>query len=138
MQVKKRSCGECTKCCEGWLTGDAYGHSFYAGKPCHFFCKGCTIYADRPVDPCQTYECEWLTNNELPGWMRPDLCQAVITKKEHQGVHYYDLVETGQTLESNVLSWFILWALNSQKNILYRIKNAPTKIGSPEFLAMKF
>lgn len=138
MQSNKRTCGECTKCCEGWLYGEVRGHNFFPGKPCHFLCKGCTIYDARPVDPCQTYTCEWLANDELPAWMRPDLCQAIVTKKEYQDTQYYELTEAGQTLASNVLSWFVLWSLNGQKNILYRINNAPTRIGSPEFLALKF
>ena len=138
MQIPPRKCDSCSKCCDGWLHSSAYGHDFYPGKPCHFSCNGCTIYADRPVDPCQTYQCEWLANDEFPAWMRPNLCNAIVTKREHKGIHYYDLAEAGQTLDATVLSWFVLWALNGKKNIMYRIKGSPTRIGSPEFLTMTF
>ena len=63
----KRECGTCTKCCEGWLTGEALGHNFYPGKPCHFLAvnKGCTVYAKRPKDPCSSYKCAWLANEDI-------------------------------------------------------------------------
>ena len=41
----QRNCNNCTKCCEGWLSGEVNGYSFYPGRPCHFMkCDGCSIY----------------------------------------------------------------------------------------------
>lgn len=132
-----RSCDECSKCCEGWFAGTAHGHSFYPGKPCHFLGKGCTIYENRPEKPCKTFNCEWLVNNELPAWMRPDMCNAILKKRTHEGIEFYDLVEAGQKLDSAVLSWFIIWSLNNHKNLNYSINGGRNKIGAPEFLALQ-
>lgn len=133
-----RSCDECSKCCEGWLSGVAHEHTFYSGKPCHFLGKGCTIYEERPEKPCKSYKCEWLSSNELPVWMRPDMCNAILTKRTRESIEFYDLTEAGKQLDSAVLSWFIIWALNGKRNLMYEIKGGKNKIGSPEFLALKF
>lgn len=136
MQISQRKCDSCSKCCDGWLRGSAYGHHFYPGKPCHFSCNGCTIYADRPVDPCQIYQCEWLTNDEFPVWMRPDLCNVITTKRKKDTIEYYEICETGKKLDSAVLSWFVIWALSNQKNILYQLDGGFNRIGSNEFLQL--
>jgi hypothetical protein len=132
----ERTCDGCTKCCEGTLRGQVHQHNFYPGKPCHFLGKGCSIYADRPKDPCQDYKCAWLASDELPMWMRPDLCHAITTLKIQDGVEYYEVLEAGKQLDSAVLSWFIMWALNGKRNLMYEIQGGKNRIGSPEFLAM--
>ena len=130
----QRSCDGCSKCCEGWVSGKAYQYDFYASKPCHFLCNGCTIYEDRPEDPCKSYKCAWLESDELPMWMRPDLSNAIVTRRFNEKIEYYDLIETGEKLDSVVLSWFIMWALNNRKNLMYTIQGGRNRIGSPEFL----
>ncbi len=44
--LKQRSCSDCTKCCEGSLSGEVFGKTFYSGKPCHFvkLNEGCSVY----------------------------------------------------------------------------------------------
>lgn len=135
--MTNRTCDGCSKCCEGWLRGEANQHTFYPGKPCHYLAKGCSIYDNRPKDPCQQYKCMWLESDELPMWMRPDLCNAIVTKHNKDGVEFYSLVEAGQQLDSAVLSWFLLWALNNNKNLMYEVKGGANRIGSSAFLAVK-
>jgi hypothetical protein len=137
MTTNTRTCDGCTKCCEGWLHGSAQGHAFYPGKPCHFLGKGCSIYADRPEDPCKKYQCEWLASDELPMWMRPDLCKVIVTKRIINGVEFYDVLEAGQLLDAKVLSWFVLWALNTKKNLLYSVDGGRNRVGSDAFLQLK-
>lgn len=137
MNTEPRTCDGCTKCCEGWLHGSAHDHAFYPGKPCHFLGKGCSIYADRPKDPCQIYKCVWLESEDLPMWMRPDLCKVVVTKRVKNNVEFYDIVEAGQLLDAKVLSWFVLWALNTKRNLLYSIDGGRNRIGSNEFLTLQ-
>lgn len=80
-----RECNGCTACCEGWLSGEAHGHYFQPGRPCHFKCEGgCSIYEKRPENPCKTFICEWLVNPELPEWMKPSVSK-VITMKKNMG-----------------------------------------------------
>lgn len=137
MNTEPRTCDDCSKCCEGWLNGDAHGHVFYPGRPCHFFANGCSIYADRPAEPCRSYRCAWLESDELPMWMRPDLCKAIVTKRVQDGIEFYDVLEAGQVMDAKVLSWFVLWALNTQRNLSYAVNGIRNRIGSPEFLALQ-
>ena len=54
--VVLRSCGDCTACCEGWLS--AKDLKMWAGKACeHKTAAGCGIYADRPENPCKAFQC---------------------------------------------------------------------------------
>ena len=51
-----------------------------AGKPCrHCTSRGCAIYDNRPEEPCRTFRCEWLKNEEsFDDEMRPDRCGAIL------------------------------------------------------------
>ena len=58
-----RECGECTACCEGWLPDESL--DMYAGKACaHCRSEGCAIYETRPEEPCRTFKCAWLQDEE--------------------------------------------------------------------------
>lgn len=104
-----RSCDGCTKCCDGWLWGEAHGHKFYKGRPCHFIGpNGCTIYDKRPESPCRTFRCEWLINEDIPAWMKPDKINAIIVKRTEDNKEYYEINEAGSTLDVRVLSWFMM------------------------------
>jgi hypothetical protein len=133
--MSKRTCGTCTKCCEGWLSGEALGHKFYGGKPCHFIAigKGCTVYAQRPKDPCVSFKCGWLSNADIPEWFKPDEINAIIKFDEVKGIPRITLIEAGGILESKVLSWFIQYALSKQLNFAWQINGGINWIGSPEF-----
>lgn len=132
----KRQCGDCTKCCEGYLSGQANGKSFYNGKPCHFLAigKGCTIYSTRPKEPCQVYKCAWLMDEEIPEWIKPSEVNAIIDYMGIDGIPYIRVTEAGETLRSDVLSWLIQYVVNTGKNICYQVKGGFNWIGSPEFL----
>ena len=103
-----RTCDGCTKCCDGWLWGEAHGHKFYKGRPCHFIGpKGCTIYDSRPESPCRTFRCEWLINEDIPAWMKPDKINAIIVRRTRDdNREYFEINEAGATLDVRVLSWF--------------------------------
>jgi len=131
----KRTCGNCTKCCEGWLTGEALGYKFYQGKPCHFVSigKGCTVYAKRPKDPCASYKCGWLLNTDIPEWMKPEQINAIISFKEVEKISYVSLIEAGEPLDSKVLSWLFKYVLEHNFNFVWQIAGGINWIGSPEF-----
>lgn len=134
-----RTCGDCTACCDGWATGEAYGHKFYPGKRCHFVSPaGCTIYDKRPKDPCQTFKCMWLTNPAIPEWMKPNLCGALIVAEELRGIKYITVKEMGKKLDSAVLSWLVLAkqiGVNIE-NVRYEIDGGWNFLGTPPFLKM--
>lgn len=66
--------------------------------------------------------------------MRPDLSNALVTKRIHENIEYFEIIECGQKMDSSVLSWFIVWALNNVKNLKYQIDGGFTKIGTEEFM----
>jgi|688.fasta_scaffold186293_4 hypothetical protein len=118
----QRSCDGCTKCCQGHLHGTAHGHSFQSGKPCFFVGdKGCSIYADRPQNPCVDFKCEWLAQDYLPMWFRPDLSKVIVVKRQHDDGEWLEVCEAGQKMDSSVLSWLLIWAANNKKNVRYQI-----------------
>ena len=118
----QRTCDSCTKCCQGTLTGSAYGHDFIPGKPCFFVGeKGCTIYADRPENPCVSFKCEWLAADYLPMWMRPDLSKVIAVRRQFDDGEWLELYESGQKMDSGVLSWVLIWAANNKKNVRYQV-----------------
>jgi hypothetical protein len=135
----KRECGNCTKCCEGWLSGQALGHKFYGGRPCHFIStgKGCTVYAQRPKDPCMVFKCEWLNNSNIPEWFKPNEINAIVKISQVNGIEYLSVIEAGIFLQSKVLSWLIQYALTNELNFAWQVEGEFNWLGSEEFnLAM--
>lgn len=120
-----RSCNGCSKCCEGWLLGEAYGHKFWPGRPCHFNSeKGCSIYNDRPDDPCKIFRCEWLINEKIPEWMWPKNINAIIFRRIENDKEYIEITEAGSKLDSKVLSWFVMEYVNGNiSNLKYQIES---------------
>lgn len=126
----KKECGSCTKCCEGWLGATIYDKEMHKGRPCFYLDKcnnKCAIYEQRPQDPCKDYSCAWLTDeqNIFPLWMKPNLSNVIITLRSivnnNKEYFYYDVIETGKKMESEVLNWIIHWALSSNINIRYEV-----------------
>lgn len=78
-----RECGDCTACCDGWLP-DA-DLDMYPGKACkHRVSGGCSIYTERPENPCRIFRCAWLDEEtDFPEEMRPDLCGAIVLKARY-------------------------------------------------------
>ena len=132
-----RECGECTACCDGWLSGHAHGYNFYPGRPCHFKgAKCCTIYKDRPENPCKSFECVWLSKSlvELPQWMRPDLIGSIVLAHEWKPQEYsLRVFETGKKIDSNVLSWFFELYFTHKVCFSYQLQGVWYHIGSDEY-----
>ena len=133
-----RECDGCTACCEGWAVGEAHGHKFYPGRKCFFVGdKGCTIYKDRPHEPCVTFKCQWLTNPEIPEWMKPNKSNVIIVEETVNGTTFLTVKETGVKLDSAVLSWLIT-AYQEGKiiNTRYELNGGWNFIGTPEFTSL--
>jgi hypothetical protein len=138
--VNNRSCGNCTKCCEGYLAGDIRGN--WMGmmpdktiKPCVFVEKGvgCKEYDKRPVNPCQTFKCDWLTNPAMPESFKPSRSGAIFTSRMVRGVPYIKLIEAGHKLDSEVLSWAIEYALSNELNFAWSVLENIFWVGDEEF-----
>lgn len=136
----RRECGDCAKCCEGWLYGTVYGHAMHKEKPCFFLQKTCTIYENRPHNPCKTYECAWLSEDTFPMWMKPNLVNIIISKRKftipntNDKEEYYEIFEAGSIIDSKVLNWILIWAMTNNKNVYYQINGSHNRIGSSAFL----
>ena len=129
-----RECGSCTKCCEGFLPGTVNNIPFYKGRPCHFVSigKGCSIYSERPTDPCKTYECKWLTDFSVPEWMAPELSNVILDHRETNGIHYLQLHEAG-IIDARTISWFFGYGVSNNINISWFIEGGRHWFGSSEF-----
>jgi uncharacterized cysteine cluster protein YcgN (CxxCxxCC family) len=135
----KRSCDECAKCCEGWLTANIYGHVMQPGVKCHFLAKTCTIYNDRPENPCQLYKCAWLDDetNQLPEWLKPSYSDVIISKRvygKNADQFYWDVTECGKTISSVVLNWIFIHTMNNHINVSYMVNGMKYNRGSQDFL----
>jgi hypothetical protein len=129
-----RSCDGCTKCCDGWLHGEAHGHKFYPGRKCHFVTSnGCSIYEKRPDVPCKSFRCVWLDDEAIPSWMKPSLSNVIITQRTYKDIKYLEVFETGQKMDSSALSWLVQYCLSNKINVKYQIDGGWNWIGSTEF-----
>jgi hypothetical protein len=119
----QRSCNGCTKCCDGWLSGKVYDHAFFPGQPCFFKSSaGCSVYSERPQDPCKNFECVWVENNSpLPSWMKPSEINCMIVRETFEGVPQLTVYEAGSKLDSSVLSWIVTYCLNKKINLVYQV-----------------
>lgn len=134
-----RSCGECTKCCEGWLVAVINGEEMHPGKPCQLLDadKGCSDYKNRPKDPCKNFDCMWKENKDLPEEFSPHKTGVIVTGQVVDGIHYLAAVHAGKDIEADFLSWFVAYCVSRKLNFEWKIKDRSTYIGSEDFtLAM--
>lgn len=137
LPVLQRGCNECTECCKGWLEANIYGKSMHRGKPCFYLDDGCSIYDNRPQDPCVEYACAWLEEPEnFPAWMKPSKSGVIVThmtSSDDPEITYYRFTETGRKIDSSVLNWLIHWALRNQFNIFYEVDGKNHVMGTAAF-----
>ena len=112
-----RSCGGCTKCCEGWLSGQAYGFEFHANKPCAFLgVHGCNIYVNRPYNPCKTFQCEWTLNHSLPEWLQPNRSNVIMSRRTIGDYSFLMIVPAGKLISKRVHEWAEEYSKQDIKN----------------------
>jgi hypothetical protein len=130
-----RSCGSCTACCDGWLTANIRGHDVRPGVPCHFRgAGGCTIYQDRPADPCAEFVCGWLLNGSpFPESFRPDRLGVIILAKRWRDGIAYVLAPAGRAPDAKLLDWMREYSTATGRPFLFNMSGRPQGFGSPEF-----
>jgi hypothetical protein len=130
-----RTCGGCTACCDGWLTANILGHDVAPGKPCHFRGEGgCTIYEDRPKDPCRGFVCGWLRQGSpFPESFRPDRLGVIILAKPWRNGIAYVLVPAGRAPDATLLGWMRQYSTATGTPFLFNLEGRPRGYGSPEF-----
>ena len=130
-----KECGTCTKCCEGWLTASINGHDMFPGKPCFFLEIGnrCTIYEDRPKEPCKDFLCGWLQIEDMPEEFKPENCGVIMHKKENNGNPFLSITEAPLSPSAKYLSWALVYARNTNQNIMWSIDGVFWWIGNDNF-----
>jgi hypothetical protein len=131
-----RTCASCTKCCEGWLSANILGEDMFRGKPCKFVAPdvGCTIYKDRPKDPCKTFECSWRATDYVPLEFSPANTGQIITAQKLDGIDFLCMVFAGKEVQSDFLSWFVSFAVGRQLNVEWSINGQLYALGSGQFM----
>ena len=66
--------------------------------------------------------------------MKPSEVNAIIVFRKNDDIEFIEVVEAGEKLRSEVLSWALMWCLDKKINIQYSIDGGVNKIGSPKFL----
>lgn len=131
-----RTCADCTKCCEGWLSANILGEDMFPGKPCQFVAPGvgCTIYKDRPKDPCKTFECSWRATDYVPLEFSPAATGQIVVAQRLDGIDFLSMVFAGEEVQPNFLSWFVSFAVGRQLNVEWSINGQLYALGSPDFM----
>ncbi len=130
-----RSCGTCTICCGGWLTCTVRGQEIKPGVPCHFLgAGGCTIYEERPANPCRGFFCAWrLEGNPFPESFRPDRLGVIIIARQWRDRQGYELISAGRDPDENLLDWMREFSTATGSPFLYSIDGYYRAFGVPEF-----
>lgn len=136
---KGRSCKDCTKCCDGWLTANIDGQELGPGSPCKFVdCGiGCTIYDNRPEELCATFECSWRASDFVPEKFSPINTGQIVTTQEVNGIPYLLLSYAGKDVSPEMLSWYVTHAVGNQLNAVWSVDDQPYLLGSAEFIEAK-
>ena len=132
-----RTCSECTACCDGWLKINVRGHDVFPGNPCRFsVAHKCSIYADRPVDPCQQFVCGWLADKSpLPEWMRPDKANLILLPANFRwrGIPVHVAVAVGARPKDKAIKWLKDFCLASRRPLIFQTEGEWIAYGPPEF-----
>lgn len=130
----ERQCNECSECCKGWLTTNVHGRDVKAGRPCHYLgIAGCSIYSDRPEDPCALYKCMWLVDKEIPEWLKPSTAKVIMSWKDWSNGGYLEVKECGEKMDSTVLNWIYIFAGQNDFNLAIEVAGSWYFRGPPEF-----
>ena len=97
-----KECGECQKCCEGWVAGTAFGIPFYPHKPCAFLQGKCLVYNFRP-NICKKFFCAY-SQGLFPDWMRPDKTNVLISVQDWSKGQYLKVIACGVKIAENVMA----------------------------------
>lgn len=111
----------------------------YPGTPCASvdLGVGCTIYKDRPKDPCKTFECSWKSSDFVPEEFSPKATGHIISTQVVEDIPYLALTYAGSDLGSRLLSWFVTFAVGRQLNAEWVVDGEVYALGSMEFMTAR-
>lgn len=118
--MNSRNCGTCTACCDGWLSSEHIDMAPW--KPCrHRTDTGCAIYAERPEQPCRTFQCAWVeADSALAEDMRPDRCGViVVNNRSYQQWKIILATPTGWRIPDDALRNVKAYAQQQRTPLIY-------------------
>lgn len=119
-----RECQPCTACCDGWVQIKVKGCEAYPGKPCpHSTGSGCDDYANRPVNPCQKFECAWVKKgSHLPEELKPSEAGVLVIDNvlQWQGLKVDLAVPVGREIPEKTLLWLMQYAEKTMRPLIYQ------------------
>jgi len=138
LRPQSRACGGCTRCCEGWLTGEAWGHHFAPGRACGWLGRsGCTIYEQRPFNPCQTFLCEWKRDPAIPQWLWPRESGVILISRVLGEHNYLRVIPSPGPVSDRIHEWAQQHSHSHSVNILVPGSDQPRIYSTdPQFLAL--
>lgn len=132
---QKKSCGSCTKCCEGWLLFTVNSIQIHPNKPCYMLKKGvgCTDYENRPEKPCKSFKCAWLMIDDMPEEFKPDRCGVIMNYNFNGQYGWFVLTRSPNNPTAEFLQWAIKYANDKKQNIVWSIDSKTFWLGTNDF-----
>jgi hypothetical protein len=130
-----RSCGPCTACCYGWLVANIRGYDMKPGTPCHFVGdRGCTIYEERPSEPCRRFFCAWAwLPSPFPDSFRPDRIGVIIVERTWRNRPAYRVASAGREVDETLFQWIVDFHKRTSIPFIFPRNGKLSGIGPPEF-----
>lgn len=131
-----KTCGTCTKCCEGWINANIEGHSVYPGNPCYFLQEGsgCTRYDTRPYFPCKNYQCGWLIFKDIPDKWKPENCGVIMTVLDLHDEKYINFQNAPLIPSIEMVEWAKEYFSKKEMNFLYVDRRGIHPFGTKSFI----
>jgi hypothetical protein len=109
------------------------------GNPCTFVQEGigCSIYKDRPKDPCKLFECSWKASDFVPIEFSPKATGQIISTQITEGIPYMLMSYAGKDVTAEMLSWFVTFVIGRQLNAEWSVDDQVHAIGSPDFISAR-
>lgn len=131
-----KTCGSCTKCCEGTLKLIVNGQKVSNGVPCHLLSinSGCSDYENRPAMPCKVYKCVWLKDKDIPEKFKPNNINLIIHRMWLKSHEYYTLIPAGSELKTFDIEEVFEWFKDKGLNFYFSYSGKDYIFGSNDFI----
>jgi hypothetical protein len=95
----------------------------YPGHPCpHSTGSGCDDYENRPIDPCDHFNCGWIIENSpLPDWMKPNNGKVIVifNKLTWNGLPVDLAVPVGKRIPPRSLNWLKQFSEQHRRPLIF-------------------
>jgi Fe-S-cluster containining protein len=129
-----KSCGSCSRCCDGTYDTIVEGHVMGDGTPCYFLENNrCSIYEYRPTNPCRMYNCLWMQYKEVPDYMKPENSGALMDVRFGKSkIPYLRIEDERSKYSEEVFLYAKNFAEKEGMPLAYKVDNGFVVIGNPD------